>query len=162
MNLDKNLYHQDLQNKKCDYLEISLNPTTVVNLNKNGNLSFSLLQTANALELSEAVIVFEIEITDIKADDNITLQNNFFPYLFSNATFKLGSTEVETIEYLGTSNSITNFVMIDKNNDGEIFGWIPDKIKEDETKDNKGFKSRKQLYSNNKFIDICSSERSQW
>ena len=153
LNLDKNYYHQNLQIKKQDYLQISLNATNANNLNKaNQFISFTLNPSPSPLLLSEAYLNFQIKINVTQSDPpvatdktKITLEHNFFPNLFVNAVLKLGTEEVETIHFTGETCGILGLVMFDNyNNNGDLFGFLPDNGKGDTT--NTGFVKRKELY----------------
>ena len=109
--LDRN-YHFTNDIKKEDYLKIALSSGSIANLNKAGPLRFQS-HSPNPLDICNAIIAYKIKIDDLKDTENITLENNFFPRMFSQMTLKLGTSEVETIEYPGEVSSILNFVMTD-------------------------------------------------
>ena len=131
--------------KKNDWIRISPSVGTSSNLNKAGNIIFSNQQTSNPLNICEASLYFKIKI-DLKSTDDMTLENNFFPQLFSTARLSLGTTEVENIENPGAVSSLLNFVLIDSKDKGCTYsGWIPDKT--DSSNENSGYKKRKLLYN---------------
>ena len=155
LNLDKNIYHQDLKIKKEDYLQISLNANNANNLNKASQvISFTLNPSNSPLLLSEAYLNFQITIEIIEATKkDITLEHNFFPNLFDNAVLKLGTEEVETILFPGETSNILSLVMFDNHeNNGQLFGYVPDEIDGD-TKDY-GYLKRKKMYKNNSFYGM--------
>ena len=130
LNLDYNkTFSHDI--KKCDYTIILPSSGTIENLNKQGDISFKVAQTAEPLDISNARLFYSVEL--LKEDGtaaledatNITLENNFFPNLFSNMKLKIASYEVENINNPGIYSSMLNFVSFKKEY-GEISGWVPD------------------------------------
>ena len=70
--------------KKQDYIKIALNPGTISNINKNGDLVFEVDNQQSFLYLPESYIYAEVELykdekftTPLPEEDNITLENNF-------------------------------------------------------------------------------------
>ena len=146
--LDRN-YHLTNDIKKEDYLKIALSSGSIANLNKAGPLRFQS-HSPNPLDICNAIIAYKIKIDDLKDTENITLENNFFPRMFSQMTLKLGTSEVETIEYPGEVSSMLNFVMTDddyKKEYGTLSGWIPDIATGDTAATNTSYDLRKKLYN---------------
>jgi len=150
-NLDHNTkFNNDI--RKEDYLKVAPSASSITNLNKGGDIIFQSLQSSNPLDLPNAFLYFKIKLEDV--DPNCTLENNFFPSLFSLMRLKLGTTEVEYINDPGIYSSMLNFVKTSdeyKRVYGEISGWIPEKVLADKT--NKSFTRRVQLYSVTKTFD---------
>ena len=147
--LDRN-YHFSNDIKKEDYLKIALSSSSFANLNKTGKIIFQNQQSTNPLDICNAIIRFKIKIEDLTADEDITLEHNFFPRAFSQMSLKLGTSDVEIIEYPGDVSSILNFVMTDedyKKEEGTLSGWIPDVNKGDTSDKNSSYKQRKNLYN---------------
>ena len=146
LNLDKCIqFNHDFQ--KVDMLKILPTSGSMNNINKNGDLKFQSLSSENALNVSASYIYYEIELSNhVDANGNhkdITLENDFFPNMFSQMRLKFATSELETINNPGVYSSMLNFLTINKDM-GEIIGWIPDTKKGDT--DNKYYKIRKELY----------------
>ena len=105
------------------------------------------------------------EFTISKADgtalgnDDITLENNFFPRCFSQMILSIGGKEVEHIsQNPGEASTIANFIMssdVYKRTYGQISTWIPDTNKGDtDVADNSGYNWRKKLYNDKKKFTI--------
>ena len=156
LNLDRNkTFKHDI--KKNDLLRISPTAGSMSNLNKAGDIVFQSLQSANPLDICNARLYYKIELEDIGANEDITLENNFFPHLFSNMRLKLGSTEVENILEPGVYSSMLNFILTDedyKKEYGQMTGWIPDTSKGDNDATgwdaNFGYMTRKNIYNTKK------------
>ena len=76
------------------------------------------------------------------------MENNFFPRMFSQMSLKLGTSEVETIEYPVEVSSILNFVMTGydyKKEYGTLSGWIPDISTGDTAATNTSYDLRKKV-----------------
>ena len=91
--------------KKDDYLKLSPTSSTADNINQSGNLHFEIAQSSSCLDICEAVLYFTVELKDIDVDEDITLENNFFPKLFSQMRLNLGGTDVEVINNPGCFKS---------------------------------------------------------
>ena len=146
--LDRN-YHFSNDIKKEDYLKIALSSGSIANLNKAGPLRFQS-SSPSPLDICNAILTYKIKIDELTEGENITLENNFFPRMFSQMSLKLGTSEVETIEYPGEVSSILNFVMTDydyKKEYGTLSGWIPDISTGDTTATNTSYDLRKKLYN---------------
>ena len=93
------------------------------------------------------MLYFTVEIKGLEADEELTLEHNFFPKLFSQMRLNLGGMDVDTCD----TSSLLSFILCDenvKNTYGELMGWIPDNKNGDT--DNSGFKIRKELYNGKK------------
>ena len=148
-NLDDNLnFSNDI--KKIDYLKVALSPSSFANLNKAGNIIFQNQQSSNPLDICNSVLYYKFKIEDLAADENITLENNFFPRLFEQISLKLGTTEVENIQNPGDVSTMLNFVMTDdsyKKEYGTLDGWIPDVATGDIAATNTSYALRKAIYN---------------
>ena len=69
--------------KKDDYLKLRPTTSSADNKNQSGGILFQVAQASSCLDICESLIYFTIEIKDITADEEITLEHNFFPKLFS-------------------------------------------------------------------------------
>ena len=143
--------------KKNDILKISPTSGSIANLNRRGDIVFQSLQTSNPIDICNAKLYYKIEL-EIEANKDITLENNFFPNLFSNMRLKLGSSEIETVLHPGVYSTMLNFILTGcdyKNEYGELTGWIPDVNKGDLDKDgldiNYAYYKRAELYKLKKF-----------
>ena len=138
--------------KKIDYLKIALSPSSFANLNKAGNIIFQNQQSSNPLDICNAVLYYKIKIEELApADENTTLENNFFPRLFEQMSLKLGTSEVENIQNPGDVSTMLNFVMTDegyKKEYGTLDGWIPDVATGDTAATNTSYALRKSIYNN--------------
>ena len=137
--------------KKDDYLKLRPTSSSADNKNQSGEILFQIAQASSCLDICESLIYFAIEIKELTADEDITLEHNFFPKLFSQMRLNLGGMDVEIINSPGEVSSLLNFVLLDENTKdtfGESMGWIPDNKKGDI--DNHGFKIRKELYNDKK------------
>ncbi|ESO88612.1 hypothetical protein LOTGIDRAFT_165396 [Lottia gigantea] len=56
---------------------------------------------------------------------NTTLENNFFPYLFTEMVLEAGSNPIKTIKHPGEFETMLKTVLYPKNYDS-VSGWIPD------------------------------------
>ena len=148
-NLDDNFnFSNDI--KKIDYLRVALSPSSFANLNKAGNIIFQNQQSSNPLDICNSVLYYKFKIEDLAADENITLENNFFPRLFEQISLKLGTTEVENIQNPGDVSTMLNFVMTDdsyKKEYGTLDGWIPDVATGDIAATNTSYALRKAIYN---------------
>src|SRR5277367_1562924 len=84
---------------KEDY--IKQGPSNPASLNKAGEIRIELNNQQHYISLSESFFMCEFNIT--KGDgtdlgnDNITLENNFFPRMFSAMRIEIGGREIENI-----------------------------------------------------------------
>ena len=128
-----NLFKQEKRNtyakKKEDYLDISLTTGTAQNMNNaTGNLDFEIGSTDAYLDLPEAAIIAKMKVT-VAADKNITLENNFFPSMFSQMVLRLNGNAFQTVDFPGVVDSIMKYVTLPKDyaeTEGCITGWYPD------------------------------------
>lgn len=121
---------------KTDYIKIQPTSGTVVNFNKPGNITFEVNNQQYFLLMSDAFISckFEIQKDDggwksLAVTDNITLENNFFPKLFSSIQLDVGSQMIETIHEPGVYDDMIRFVKTtysSSKSNKHIQGWIPD------------------------------------
>ena len=122
--LDKN-YSFTNDMKKVDYLKVALSSSSSSNMNKGGSLIFQNNQSANCLDICNAVLYYKITVT-IKSTDaakkDITLEHNFFPRMFDRMYLKLGTNMIEDIQDPGEVSTMLNFVMTDADYKKE-YGW---------------------------------------
>ena len=115
--------------KKEDYLDISMTTGTAQNKNNTtGNLDFEIGSTDSYLDLCEATVIARIKVT-VAADKNITLENNFFPSIFSQMVLLLNGSAFQTVDYPGIVDSIMKYITLPKDfaeTEGCITGWFPD------------------------------------
>ena len=143
-------YHFTNDIKKEDYLKISISSSSFSNLNKAGNIVFQNQQSTNPLDICEAFFYFKIKIIDLAANEDITLENNFFARLFAEMTLKVGTSNVENIANPGETSTMLNFVLTDnsyKTQWGTSSGWVPDVNTGDITDKNPSYGMRKKLYN---------------
>ena len=137
--------------KKDDFLKLRPTTSSADNKNLSGEILFQVAQASSCLDICESILFFSIELKDLEADEEITLEHNFFPKLFSQMRLNLGGIDIEIINTPGDISSLLNFVLFNQNikdTYGELMGWIPDNKKGDT--DNSGFKIRKELYNEKK------------
>ena len=154
LNFDNNLEFQHSIFKN-DLLKICPTSGSISNLNKSGDITFQSLQSSCPLDIGNAMLYFKIEIAT--TDANITLENNWFPSLFSLMRLKLGASEIEQVRYPGTISTMLNFVLIgnDEKHSAQGYGWIPDVTLKDigdtSWDSNRSYNKRLELYSAKKF-----------
>src|SRR5829696_4814045 len=148
------------------YLKIANNPGT--NLNGSGQIKFEINNAQHYISLSESFLVGEFTITKADgtalANDDITLENNFFFRMFSGIRIEIGGREVENIaQAVGEGSALANFVMMPaefKRTNRLISGWCPDTNKGDNDVDNaandanQGYYSRKKFYNTKKTFSM--------
>ena len=137
--------------KKDDYLKLRPTSSSADNKNLSGEILFQVAQASSCLDICDSLLFFTIEIKNLDVDEDVTLEHNFFPKLFSQMRLNLGGMDIEIINSPGDISSLLNFVLLNQNireTYGESMGWIPDDKKGDVT--NNGFKIRKELYNEKK------------
>ena len=120
--------------KKEDYIKIALNPGTISNINKNGDLVFEVDNQQSFLYLSKSFIYAEVALfqddkfaTPLPETDNITLEHNFFPRLFNSMRLEIGSQTIEHITDPGIYDTMIKFITISETKvKNQSQGWIPD------------------------------------
>ena len=106
--------------KKEDYIKISPTTGTIDRLNKSGNISFEVNNQESFLYLPESFLYCEFQIyvpdaadkskmNEIKKD--ITLENNFFPKLFSSIRLQVGTQTIEEIIEPGDHDDLLKFIV---------------------------------------------------
>lgn len=108
--------------KKQDYIRVPLSAGTVTRLNTDGDLIMEIDNQQSYLYLPESFLYAEFSLyqdnaftTALPETDNITLENNFFPNLFSSMRLEVGTQKIETIaEMPGLIDSILRTVFISK------------------------------------------------
>jgi len=115
--------------KKEDYEDIHLTTSSAQNINAaTGNLDFEVNSTDAYFDMTEAHILAKITVTQA-ADKNITLENNFFPRLFSQMVLRLNGNSFQTIDDPYFVDSILKYITLPKDfseTEGSITGWFPD------------------------------------
>ena len=93
-----------------------------------GNLDFEINGTDAYFDLCGTVIIAEIKVT-IAADKNITLKNNFFPYMFSQMVLMFNSNAFQNVDFPRIIDTIMKYITLPKDyaeTEGCISGWVPD------------------------------------
>ncbi|ESP01962.1 hypothetical protein LOTGIDRAFT_157095 [Lottia gigantea] len=114
--------------KKEDYVIISPSVGTKTQINDGGRVTFEINSLSNWLLLSDAHFRcdFKINATQNRIPQtNTTLENNFFPSLFSEMVLEAGSNPIETIKHPGEFDTMLKTVLYPNNYDS-VSGWIPD------------------------------------
>ena len=115
--------------KKKDYLDIQLTTGSVQNINgATGNLDFEVGGTDMYLDLCESEITGNIKVT-VATNKNITLENNFFPAMFSQMVLRINGNSFQTVNYPNIIDSIMKYITLPKDYadmEGCITGWFPD------------------------------------
>ncbi|ESO84694.1 hypothetical protein LOTGIDRAFT_168562 [Lottia gigantea] len=115
--------------KKEDYIIISPTVGSKSQLNDGGRITFEINSLSNWLLLSDAYFRCDFKIKDGTQNQvpqtNTTLENNFFPSLFSEMVLEAGSNPIETIKYPGEFDTMLKTVLYPKDFDS-VSGWIPD------------------------------------
>ena len=115
--------------KKEDYLDIQLTTGSAQNKNNaTGNLDYEVGGTDMYLDLCESEVIANIKVT-VAADKNITLENNFFPAMFSQMVLRINGNSFQTADYPEIIDSIMKYVTLPKDyaeTEGCITGWFPD------------------------------------
>jgi hypothetical protein len=119
--------------KKEDYVKIDPSPGSYTNLNKNGEILFEVYNQQSFLYLPESFFVINFEITKTDGTalgaDNITLEHNFFPRLFSQMRLNVGAKNLEEIQHPGEADTLLKSVTMPYSYSrcyGDLTGWIPD------------------------------------
>ncbi|ESP02064.1 hypothetical protein LOTGIDRAFT_157205 [Lottia gigantea] len=114
--------------KYRDYLQ---SPTvgSKSQLNDGGRITFEINSLSNWLLLSDAYFRCDFKIKDGTQNQlpqtNTTLENNFFPSLFSEMVLEAGSNAIETIKHPGEFDTMLKTVLYPKDFNS-VSGWIPD------------------------------------
>ncbi|ESO93410.1 hypothetical protein LOTGIDRAFT_161982 [Lottia gigantea] len=115
--------------KKEDYIIISDTVGSKSQLNDGGRITFEINSLSNWLLLSDAYFRCNFKIKDGTQNQvpqtNTTLENNFFPSLFSEMVLEAGSNPIETIKHPGEFDTMLKTVLYPKDFDS-VSGWIPD------------------------------------
>ncbi|ESO87450.1 hypothetical protein LOTGIDRAFT_166603 [Lottia gigantea] len=115
--------------KKEDYVIISPSVGTKTQINDGGRVTFEINSLSNWLLLSDAHFRCDFKIKDATQNripqTNTTLENNFFPSLFSEMVLEAGSNPIETIKHPGEFDTMLKTVLYPKNYDS-VSGWISD------------------------------------
>ena len=180
-NLFKSEKKHTYSRRKEDYLDIAATTGSAQNINSTtGNILFEVNSTDAYLDLPEAAIIAKIKVT-VAADKNITLENNFFPSMFSQIVLNLNGNAFQTADYPGIMDTLMKYVTLPKDyaeTEGCITGWFPDthsgnvvnKLPDDATnadiaarlnleKVNTGFQYRKKYFTSNAGADAAGENR---
>ncbi|ESP03468.1 hypothetical protein LOTGIDRAFT_171405 [Lottia gigantea] len=115
--------------KKEDYIIISPTVGSKSQLNDGGRITFEINSLSNWLLLSDAYFRCDFKIKDGTQNQvpqtNTTLENNFFPSLFSEMVLEAGSNAIETIKHPEKFDTMLKTVLYPKDFDS-VSGWIPD------------------------------------
>ena len=124
--------------KKTDYIRIAPTTGTSEYANQSGQINFEINNQQYFLYLPEAFLHCEFDLfrkpaggaeVRMEPKDNITLEHNFFPKLFTNMQLDVGSGTLETITNPGIYDDMIRFVKFNKSytdTSSHIQGWIPD------------------------------------
>lgn len=113
--------------KKEDYLAVEA-ITGTNKFNDNITIRYKAVDPENYLYLPGSFLRCEYEIkkaNGTEIDTEITLENNWFPHLFENIIFRIGSSEVENVIHPGECDTMMKLVT--KNNLYNNDGWILDR-----------------------------------
>ena len=128
-NLFKSQLKHTYTKKKEDFLDIALTTETAQNKNNPiGNLDFEIGSTDAYLDLPEATIIAKMKVT-VAVNRNITLENNFFPAMFSQMVLRLNGNAFQTVDFRGVVDSIMKYITLLKDfaeTEGCITSWFPD------------------------------------
>ncbi|ESO85597.1 hypothetical protein LOTGIDRAFT_155084 [Lottia gigantea] len=103
--------------KKEDYIIISPTVGSKSQLNDGGRITFEINSLSNWLLLSDAYFGCDFKIKDGTPNENrvpqtnTTLENNFFPSLFSEMVLEAGSNPIETIKHPGKFDTMLKTVL---------------------------------------------------
>ncbi|ESO82749.1 hypothetical protein LOTGIDRAFT_155767 [Lottia gigantea] len=115
--------------KKEDYIIISPTVGSKSQLNDVGRITFEINSLSNWLVLSDAYFRCDFKIKEGTQNQvpqtNTTLENNFFPSLFSEMVLEAGSNSMETIKHPGEFDTMLTTVLYPIDFDS-VSGWIPD------------------------------------
>ncbi|ESO85509.1 hypothetical protein LOTGIDRAFT_154996 [Lottia gigantea] len=106
--------------KKENYIIISTTVGSKSQLNDVGRITFKINSLSNWLLLSDAYFRCDFKIKDGTPNENrlpqtnTTLENNFFPSLFSEMVLEAGSKPIETIKHPGEFDTMLKTVLYPK------------------------------------------------
>ncbi|ESO85520.1 hypothetical protein LOTGIDRAFT_155007 [Lottia gigantea] len=106
--------------KKENYIIISTTVGSKSQLNDVGRITFKINSLSNWLLLSDAYFRCDFKIKDGTPNENrvpqtnTTLENNFFPSLFSEMVLEAGSRPIETIKHPGEFDTMLKTVLYPK------------------------------------------------
>ena len=124
--------------KKTDYVRIAPTTGTSEYANQSGQINFEINNQQYYLYLPDAFLHCEFDLfrketgkaeVRLEAKDNITLEHNFFPKLFTNMQLDVGSGTLETITNPGIYDDMIRYVKYPKaltDTSAQIQGWMPD------------------------------------
>jgi double jelly roll domain-containing protein len=157
--IDKRLVYKKVKHfqnsfKKVDYKKIPCSEGEA-NLNEGGEKTFVFNYGQMLAYFHESMIMEIFEIKDTV--DEITLQNDFYPDLYSSGKVKFGTEDIENVSSsVGEASTLMRLVSttkIYKKTYGALSGWFPDSGEKTD-KDNKGFISRKEYYNGKTTVKI--------
>ena len=138
--------------KKDDLLRIAPSADTITNLNRGADIKFQILSNSNPLDICNAKLYYQIEITKAEENKEQILETNFFPNLFENIRLRIAGTDIEAVDHPGIYSTLLNLVFTDenyKNEIGQFSGWILDESKGE--KANAGYNKRKEILNAESF-----------
>ena len=94
--------------RKDDYLKLRPTSSSADNKNLSGEILFQVAQASSCLDICDSLLFFEV-------DEDVTLEHNFFPKLFSQMRLNLGGMDIEIINSPGDISSLLNFVLLNQN-----------------------------------------------
>ena len=117
--------------KKEDWLQIAPVEGSTNQFNAaGGRIEFQVNSLSNWLLLSDSYIRCDFKLTNNAGNavpvGNITLENNFFPTLFSEVRLEAGSKQIENLTNPGEYDTMLKLVMYPSEKYDNDSGWIPD------------------------------------
>ena len=114
---------------KEDYEDIHLTTGTVGLLNNpTGRLTYHIANSGLLLDISEMRLMAKIKI-HVAAGKNLTVENNFFPKMFSNISLSNKSGVINSCDYPSIQDDFIKYFSYPKqfyDFKGSINGWLPD------------------------------------
>lgn len=146
-NLTDNQLNLRLNKVAQDYFEVQPAKETAEDLNQDGDLSFNFSLRNNPNDVFDIFVLYELAIQkkakaetvfkNIEAADDITVENDFFPRMFSSMLIGSGlDQEIEKVSHPGIVSSINQFLSRSRdytNSYGQLHMFIPDTGKGDKT-----------------------------
>ena len=127
------------------------------NINTNGSETvFNISSYNNPVKLYASCIKLDFELrvnekeNTLVADQDSTLINNFFPYLWSQMELRINDTPIETINNPGIADTMIKLVALPldtRKQSGDHIGWIPDEYSKSAKDTNDGRALRKKIYN---------------
>ena len=145
-----------------DYFDVQPAKETAEDLNQDGDLQFNFSLRNNPNDVFDAFVLYEMVIQkklkteafkSLEATDNIAVENDFFPRMFSSISISSGlDSDIEKVQHPGIVSSINQ--LLSRSQDyvqgrGQLNMFIPDTGKGDEA--NTEYIKRKNIVGINGF-----------